>query len=458
MIIARLAKCAALVVLLWAPAAGSRAFGLEGGAKDEPLTKVEFARFLEEYRQFKAQTSELRDQNEKLRSELAEVRIELTTVQQQQRRVQMSQEAAAEERSDMLHRIQNELDGGLSSLLPGTNNLMITGFAAATFMNREESDSTFSGVLAPVILWKATDELFFEAELHFMLGEDETHVDLGYAQISYLLNDYVTVAGGKFLLPFGTFPERLHPPWINKLPTAPLTANLVGESGLGFQLRGGAPIGPTKINYTGYVINGPDFGESLTNAGRLGFDRNLDNNNNKAIGARIGFLPIPEMEIGYSFLTGRVGNSGFDNSGVDTVMHGVDFTYARQFEALEGRLEFRGEAVWVDTDDVIFTGPFDPFTYDNKRSGWYIQAAYRPTLSDFKLGDKFDLKNLEFIVRYDQLRQPGPDRLGLDRDQLTFGLDYWVLPNAVLKAAFVLDDAHGGEDQNGFFMQMAVGF
>lgn len=457
MIVARIAKCMVLAVLLGASAVGSRASGQDGSGVEEPVTREEFARLLHEFRQFKAETAELRGANEKLQTELAEVRSELSGLREQQGELELDQ-AANEERAELLYRIQGELDGGLRSVLPGTNNLMITGFASATFMNREESDSTFSGLFAPIILWKPSDELFFEAELHFMLSEDETDVDLGYAQISYLLNDYLTLGAGKFLLPFGTFQERLHPSWINKLPMGPLTANLTGESGLGFQLRGGAPIGSTKINYAAYVINGPDFGETLTNAGRLGFDRNLDNNNNKAIGARIGFLPIPELEIGYSFLSGRVGDSRTDHSGVDTWMHGVDFAYARQFEAIQGRIDLRGEAVWVDTDNVNFIGPFDPFTYDNKRNGWYIQAAYRPTMTDFKLADKIELKNLEFIVRYDQLRQPGPDRLGLDRDQITFGLDYWILPNTVLKTAFVLDDAHGGEDQNGFFMQLAVGF
>ena len=75
-----------------------------------------------------------------------------------------------------------------------------------------------------------------------------------------------------------------------------------------------------------------------------------------------------------------------------------------------------------------------------------------------KLGDQIHVKNFEFVVRYDQLRQPGPDRLGVDRDQMTFGVDYWILPNAVIKAAFVVDEARGGPDQNGFFLQTAIGF
>ncbi len=182
-----------------------------------------------------------------------------------------------------------------------------------------------------------------------------------------------------------------------------------------------------------------------------------------AAGGRFGFLPIPELEIGASLLRGRVGSSGSVHNKVDTLALGMDFAYARQFEAIKGRLDLRGEFTWIDTDDAVFTGPFNPFTFDNKRHGWYVQAAYRPTLMDVKLGDQIELKNCEIIIRYDRVRQPGPsrtgiDRTGIDRNQITLGLDYWIKPNVVLKTAYVFDDAHGDRDQDGFFAQIGIGF
>ena len=446
-----------LAGLIWAFVTATGVYSQQDKADDKPLTREEFAQFLEEYRQFKADHEKVKEENGILKSELAAVKDALLAVQETNNQVQIEQ-TMAKERSALLERVREEYGNTINSLLPGANNLMITGFASATFMDRQNSDSTFAAGVAPIILWKLDDKLFFETELHFGLSDEDTEVDLGYAHISYLLNDYITLGAGKFLLPFGTFGERLHPSWINKLPMGPLVANIVGESGLGFQIRGGIPIGPTKINYAAYIVNGPDFGDDVFNAGRVGFDRNLDNNNNKTGGGRIGFLPIPELEIGYSILGGRIGDSGSEHSGVDTFMQGVDITYAKEFEAIKGRFELRGEAVWANTDDVIFTGPFEPFTFNNKRSAWYVQAAYRPTLIDHAFGDDINLKNFEFIVRYDRLRQPGADRLGLDRDQITFGIDYWIRPNAVLKFAYVYDDARGGPDQDGFFMQMAVGF
>ncbi len=86
-----------------------------------------------------------------------------------------------------------------------------------------------------------------------------------------------------------------------------------------------------------------------------------------------------------------------------------------------------------------------------------MQAAYRPTQVDFRIGDKFELRNLEFVARYDWLREPGPGSLGTDDQRTTLGLTYWLKPNVAFKVAYVLDDAHGDRNQDGFFVQAAFG-
>ncbi len=450
-------KHATVVALTCVFLISASAAAQQDAAGDTPVTRDEFARFLEDYKRLTSDVAKLQEDNERLKQEISELKGKGAAPSGVDWETEF-EERAEQEREAIMERVRQEFGGTLDSLSPGLTNFTFGGFATVNYQDRRNSDSTFSAMMAPIILWKPSDELFFEAEVHLMLGEDETHVDLGYAHMSYLVNDYLTLGTGKFLLPFGTFNERTHPSWINKLPTAPLVTGLVGESGLGVQARGGFPIGSSKLNYSVYYINGPEFLDGPSNAGRLGFGRNLDNNNGKTFGARVGFLPIPELEIGYSFLTGRTGDSGGIYRKQDTVMHGLDFAYAREFDALKGRLDLKAEVAWADTDDAIFVGPFKPFTFDNKSNGWYVQAAYRPTKVDLKLGNTIELRNFEFVLRYDQLRRPGPKTLGVDRDQITLGLDYWILPNVVMKAAYLFDDSHGGKDQDGFFLQMAVGF
>ena len=200
------------------------------------------------------------------------------------------------ERDAMMERVRDEFGPTLDALSPGLTNIALGGAAVVTFQNREGVDSTFGVGVAPVILWKPTDRLLLEAEIAFGLTADDTFVELDYAQMSYLVNDYVTIGAGKFLTPFGTFWERWHPSWINKAATMPLIyeRGLVGPTGLGVQVRGGFPIGKTKLNYAAFYVNGPDFDNtSFGTAGNLDFENFRDNNNSKSYGGRVGFLPVP---------------------------------------------------------------------------------------------------------------------------------------------------------------------
>lgn len=435
-------------------------FAQQGSADDAPVTQREFKKFLEEYRQFRGEYTQLKEENAKLRKEVSELKAggsEKSAVDWQAQ----FDSLAAQQRESVLEDVRAELRDVTGPLLPGRTNLAFGGSAVVTFQDRDNIDSTFGAALAPILLWKPTDKLLFETQIEFGLAEQETEVELSQFQFSYLLNDYVTIGAGKFLTPFGTFWERWHPTWVNKMATMPLIyeRRLIGETGLGVQARGGFAVGDTKFNYATYYVNGPDFNDaSFASAGTLGFDNFRDNNNDKSFGGRVGFLPVPELELGYSFQTGRVGDSGSRFRGVDTFINGVDFSFAREIEEIKGRLDIRAEAIWVDTDRAVFTGPFDPFTFDNKRNGWFVQGAYRPTLTNVTLGDGIELKNVEFVVRYDQLRESGPGTLGADHDQLTLGLDYWFQPNIVWKAAYMHDDVRGDDDDDGFFMQFAVGF
>ena len=112
---------------------------------------------------------------------------------------------------------------------------------------------------------------------------------LGYAQVDYIANRFVTVAAGRFITPFGMYGERLAPNWVRALQVSPLTSPIISGSSLGGMLRGGFPAGSEKVNLN-YAFY---FSTANTNY-LLATDRST--------GGRIGFfLPAPRLEIGASF-------------------------------------------------------------------------------------------------------------------------------------------------------------
>tara|TARA_R110002094_G_scaffold175376_5_gene155796 strand:+ start:933 stop:1472 length:540 start_codon:yes stop_codon:yes gene_type:complete len=138
-----------------------------------------------------------------LRKELQQLRID--------------QDEALQDFDRRLARLTGQSAGGAA----GANAFYVTGYTSTGFTNRVGEDSSFGATFAPIFLWKVGDNLFFEAELEVELEGAETEVGLEYAQLSYLVNDYLTVGVGKFLNPGNYFMERLHPSWINsKRPTS----------------------------------------------------------------------------------------------------------------------------------------------------------------------------------------------------------------------------------------------
>ncbi len=347
----------------------------------------------------------------------------------------------------------------------GTTKFLLTGYAFAGFEKREGQPSTFNAGLAPIFLWELSDKLFFEGELELGLNDTETEVNLEYAQLTYLLNEYITVGAGKFLTPFDQFPERLHPAWINKLPDFPLVFNedegLVPFSQVGAQVLGAIPIGPTKLLYAVYVSNGPRLNTDADSAGSLQFDNFTDIDHDKAVGGRVGFLPLPELEIGYSIEYARMKATDASADHADLVLQGVDMSYIHDFDWIKGRIDARAEWVWSKVSNLTYDSDgslgFGPLKSDNWRTGGYAQLAYRPSKIKLPVIDK-----LELVARYDRIDEPNEAPGAFDERRWTFGLNYWLGPSTVIKAAFETGHRSSSDNQDedvtAYLLQAAMGF
>jgi hypothetical protein len=348
---------------------------------------------------------------------------------------------------------------------PGTTHVLIRGFGVAEYVDSAHEKATFGAEFAPVFLFRVSDRIFFEASPSFELEDTETAVSLEFAQFSYLLNDCATIGVGYFPTPFGLFPERLEPDWINKLPAKPLIfddeGGLLPLAELGVQLHGAIPCGPGKFVYAVYISNGPGLGtdsDEPESIGKLRFDNFSDINHGKAVGTRLAYRFNTEWEFGYSLQVARVGDSGSLFRKTDAVLQGMDVSYVKDSELLGGRIDARFEWAWSQVDDQVFEldpGPgADRVSFHNHRDGGYLQVAYRPLQSDCEC-----LRNWEPVIRFDNITAPGhaPDQF--NEQAWTLGLNYWLGPSTVIKLAYRFDNRdHGEKDEDTLFVQAVVGF
>jgi len=444
-------------------------------AGNAPVTREEFNQMMKEMADLRQEVTQLRAERAAAAqggtaatpgsaAEVAQLRQEVAALKKQQVEDAADADARQVEIDKTIKDVVNQArQNGL-----GQEKLLITGDAAVGFTAQKHNTNNFEAGVAPRLLWKLNDQLMFDAGFDIGVGRDDqnnngTSFDLTIASVSYILNDYLVVGGGLFVAPFAAYHRDFDPSWITKLPDDPLVfsdGGLAPGSVLGAFISGAYPIGPTKVNYALYLSNGPELMTGSDSAGSLGFDNFSDLNNNKAVGGRVGFLPIPQVEIGYSFLCGQAGANGDTtiSNPPNAFLQAVDVNYTQQLEPILGTLSLRGEWVWSHVGDTTYDpagdAHFGPLFYKNNRNGGYVQVAYRPNQASIK-----ELRNLEAIFRYDRMDGPSAAPQGGGSEQrYTVGLDYWLDARSVVKVAYEFDHLSSGDGSPAFMMQFGMGF
>jgi hypothetical protein len=428
----------------------------------------------------------------------------LKTLVEETRRTAETAEQVATAATETAKTAQVATQEPITEQLPDTlwhlAGYMSTGLMAS---DAADQDSTFvGGQFNPMFHFQYKNLVMFEGEAEIEIEDDGgTNFELEYSQADILLHDSATLVLGKFLSPVGQFQERLHPAWINKFADAPAGFGHEGvqpATEVGAQLRGGVPIGDTLFTYAVGAGNGPrinaEGGVELEGFGK-------DDNSNKSVMGRFGFLPLPYLEVGASFLTSSVsGEHGtieepdsLEPSNGDFDLWGVDAAFTRgpwdiRFEYLNGDRESlataiahedaegeSSEAILMastlgalnDKSFSVMDGGGDAGAIEDTEvallpglsmESWYAQVAYR--LSG--MTDRPILKNFEPVLRYGQFNVRGLDELRdmMAEDRFDVGLNYWLAPSMVLHSSLQWRDfdAPDRKSETRFQLEFGYGF
>jgi len=301
----------------------------------------------------------------------------------------------------------------------------------------------------PIFLFSYKDLVFLRSALDFSIDDQgNTQTSLDYVNLNLFLNDYVVFGAGKFDSALGYFVQNLSPAWINKLPDAPVGFNsdqAAPQAEVGVQLRGAFPIVcDAKANYVFYISNGPQgFVDTINiDINHLSTDGYTNNYGNYVVGGRLGFLPIPKLEIGISAAGGKL--VLLDIADGTTVLQsgrhynalGADISY--KWNNLDLRGEIIQQQVSYQAGSIV--------SQAERWKAWYLQAAYR-----------FPCTNWEPVVRYGKFTSPISNQ---QQGQVAVGLDYWFAPSIAAQASYEINhgQAGSGNGTNLFLMQLVFGF
>jgi hypothetical protein len=382
--------------------------------------------------------------------------------EQDQRQIQQLKERLGETQLAVTNAVQKAASQvqPVHPVPPGpaaTHQFSIVGDAEVQFGKVDGSHSAFAlADFAPIFLFRTSDNVLFEAGFDVTLQNNAptasgrtASVDLSFAQLDYLWNDYLTVVGGYMLLPLGTYTER-SAGWLNKMPDDPLARGLLPSNGAGVQLRGGIPVGQSgqTFTYAVYGVNGPGSADGTGNSGQLDLDGNIGIKSDGTLGnlhggpsggGRIGwFFPWKahyDLELGLSGQSGEWDNAGrrlWSAAVADAALH------------ISPYFELKGEYIhtWVDTDDL---GTIRP-------RGWWIQAGYKLAglNQDLPL-----INNIELVGRYDKFQ----DGLGTHVDRYAAGFVYYFTNTLLFEGDYeVVKSNDSNQAHNVLLFQLSYGF
>lgn len=337
-----------------------------------------------------------------------------------------------------------------------THNVSLVGDAEVQFGKTEGQHSTFvMADFAPIFLYRAGDDVLFEAGFDIMLNNNfdssgnrqagsSTSVNMSFATLDYLFNDYVTLVTGEMLLPLGTYSER-GAGWLNKFPDDPLPRTVLPESGIGVQLRGSRAIGDSgqMVTYAVYGVNGPSSADGTGAATNLDLSGNVGDTPNwhsdPSGGGRIGwFYPWKahyDVELGLSGQSGTWDDAGrllWSATVVDAAVH------------LSPYIEAKGEWMytWEETNDHGTIAP----------QGWWVQVGYKLGGLELELPM---INSLELVYRYDTVK----DGLGTETDRNSLGCVYYITNTFQFEGdyEFVHSTDHA-QANNQLILQLSYGF
>ena len=417
----------------------------------------------EDFAKLKAMVEDLNTQVQTLKATHQE---DQATIHKLQQKMGRTEETAADAKQEATAATAAATAAAQATPAPSnaTHDFMVVGDAEVQFgqvIHPSQHAAFTLADFAPIFLFRTADNVLFETGFDVTLSNNApngtgyaTNIDLSFATLDYMYNDYLTAMLGQLLLPLGTYSER-GAGWLNKFPDDPLPREILPENGVGIELRGAVPVGQDgqSLTYALFGVNGPSSVDTSSSANQLDLFGNVGVQSNgvqgnlhehPAGGGRIGWFypwkPNYDVELGISGEFGpwdNAENSLWYAAVVDAAVHISPF------------VEIKGEYMntWVQTSDM---GTIQP-------RGWWIQGGYKLAGLDLELPF---VNNLELVARYDTVKDGLLQGMGSGTDRISAGLVYYITNTLWFEGDYEWLHSYGPNTlpSQAYILQMSYGF
>ncbi len=346
--------------------------------------------------------------------------------------------------------------GGTKFLLAGKAQASWSQIATQLQGTPNTSSHTFfpdAFMLMPLV--KVNNRLFLDAQVEVDVNPmgGGAAINLNEMIVYYRATPWLSVFGGNFSPKYGLYMGVMDD-FTNRYCTDPIGMNRGPQTQTGIGIQGGIQAGYSKFNYQLYLSNGPQLVvDSSTHGnanatGSLNYGNYTDNNNNKAIGGSIGFLPLSNSNLQLDVSGQVAGKTGSLNSAYENISSyslAADINYYHLFNPVMVRVQ--AEYNYTKTQQFNYPWFSDSSKstllvpgFNNQLSGWYAGITVRPSGIDNEI-----IRNLELGARLGAYTPPGyigatsntPAPWGENAEQqTTICLTYWFTWKTPLNIAY----------------------
>lgn len=302
-------------------------------------------------------------------------------------------------------------------------------------------------------------QLHSETEIEHAYVTSGSGGELALEQLyfDFLLSDYVNVRAGRILTPMGIINRKHEPPAFYGVERPSFSRYILpttwSSDGLGIFGSIAAPL-----KYEAYVVNGLDGSKfSDVNGIRSGRIKERSSFNDVAFTGRLDYYPFAETNMGYkqslrlgasTYIGGLDNGNNGNNPGID----GDIQVYSADFEYSILDFDFRGVMAFENIDGAFNIGKGTA----SEIFGWYLEAGYHFMQDSWKQGI---LKQSDAVVfvRFDDYDTQFNMPIGVaenprgDRQEWTFGVNFYPTPSLVLKADYQIRDDDSSNNLDNLF-------
>jgi hypothetical protein len=399
------------------------------------------------------------EQLERMLKELAGQVSDLKEERAAERTAVMNNQETISQLTSQVDELEDDLSDSWALDSEAWVNKFTLGGYADVHANFGEGNSSDQFDIHRLVLFLGYDfndwiKLSTETEIeHGFVSEDSGgELVIEQAYLDFLLSDAVNIRAGRVLTPLGIINTKHEPPSFNGVERPSFAKYIIPSTWSSDGIGVFGSIAP-GLTYEAYIVGGLDGSEfSAKNGIRGGRIKERPSLHEPAITGRLDYFPFVAhggpygqmLRLGASAYHGGLDNG---NKGSNPDINGDISIYSADFEYSVARFDFRGAVAFEQIDGAreIGNGTAEEIF------GWYLEGAYHFMPDSWKQG-KLAKSDAVAFVRYDdfdtQYKMPSgvAKNPAGDREEWTFGVNFYLQPNLVVKADYQIRDDDTSDD------------